>query len=248
MASNSETGHAKNVANFENLITSITAFGPAYNPNKNSIKLPELQSVLDQSKVALNAVNIAHAAFSNAVAARETAFEPFSKLTTRINNALKASDTTVNVNDNVKTIVRKLQGRRASAKISDEEKQALEADGKVVNQISAAQMSFDSRIENFDKLIMLLASVPAYSPNEEDLKLDALKAYHNLLKTKNNDVLVATVQLSNARIKRNELLYKPLVGLVSMALDAKVYLKSVFGVSNPNYKQISKLSFKSIDL
>ena len=128
MASNSETGHAKNVANFENLIISISAFGTAYNPNKNSIKLPELQSLLAQSKVALNAVNIAHAAFSNAIAARETAFEPFSKLVTRINNALKASETTEHVDDSANTIVRKLQGRRASAKISDEEKQALEAD------------------------------------------------------------------------------------------------------------------------
>lgn len=245
MASNSETGHAKNVANFENLITSITAFGTAYNPNKNSIKLPKLQSVFAQAKDQLNAVNIAHAAYSNAVAARESAFEPFGKLTTRINNALKASDTTKQIEDSAKTIVRKLQGRRASAKISDEEKQALEAQGKVVNQVSAAQMSFDNRIENFDKLIMLLASVPAYSPNEEDLKLDTLKAYHNLLKAKNNDVLVATVELSNARIKRNELLYKPLTGLVDVALDSKVYVKSVFGASSPNYKQISKLRFVS---
>lgn len=169
MASITETGHAINVTNFETLITAVTAYGASYNPSKDSIKLPALKSILTASKESLNAIYIAQPAYSNAVAARESAFEPFSKLITRVNNALKASDTTVQVDESAQTIVRKLQGRRASAKISDEDKQALEAEGKEVNQISAAQMSYDSRLENFDKLIMLLTSVPLYNPNEEDL-------------------------------------------------------------------------------
>ena len=161
MASISETGHANNVANLESLIISATAFGTSYNPSKDSIKLPALQTLLSASKDSLNAVNIAQSAYSNAVSARESAFEPFSKLITRVNNALKASDTTVQVDESAQTIVRKLQGRRASAKITDEEKKALEAEGKEVNQISATQLSYDSRLENLDKLIMLLESVPS---------------------------------------------------------------------------------------
>lgn len=243
MASNSETGHATNVTNLETLITSITAYGASYNPSKDSIKLPALQSVLTASKESLNALNIAQPAYSNAVAARESAFEPFSKLITRVNNALKASDTTVQVDDSAQTIVRKLQGRRASAKISDEEKQALETEGKEVTQISAAQMSYDSRLENFDKLIMLLTSVPLYNPNEEDLKIASLTTYYNELKAKNSDVLVPTVHLSNARISRNDILYKPLTGLVDVASDSKTYIKSVFGASSPQFKQVSKLRF-----
>lgn len=136
MASTSETGHAKNVTNLESLITSIIAFGTSYNPSKNSIKLNALQALLTASKQSLNAVNIAQSAYSNAVAARESAFKPFSKLITRVNNALKASDTTVQVDESAQSIVRKLQGKRASAKLTDEEKKALEADGKEVNQIS----------------------------------------------------------------------------------------------------------------
>ena len=61
---------------------------------------------------------------------------------------------------------------KVSAKITDEEKKALEAEGKEVNQISATQLSYDSRLENLDKLIMLLESVPYYKPNEEVLKLN----------------------------------------------------------------------------
>ena len=173
MASTTETGHANNVANFESLITSATAFGTSYNPSKDSIKVPALQTLLTASKESLNALNIAQSAYSNAVAARESAFEPFSKLITRVNNALKASDTTVQVDESAQTIVRRLQGKRASAKLSDEDKKALEAEGKEVNQISAAQLSYDSKLENLDKLIMLLTSVPLYSPNEEDLKVES---------------------------------------------------------------------------
>lgn len=243
MASTTETGHANNVANFESLITSATAFGTSYNPSKDSIKLPALQALLTASKESLNALNIAQSAYSNAVAARESAFEHFSKLVTRVNNALKASDTTVQVDESAQTIVRKLQGKRASAKLTDEDKKALEAEGKEVNQISVAQLSYDSKLENLDKLIMLLTSVPLYNPNEEDLKVESLKTLYNEFKAMNNDVLTATIQLSNARISRNDILYKPLTGLVDIAFDAKVYIKSIFGATSPQFKQVSKLSF-----
>jgi glutamyl/glutaminyl-tRNA synthetase len=243
MANTSETGHAKNVTNLESLITSIIALGTTYNPSRDSIKLTALQTQFDASKESLNTVNIAQAAYSNAVAARKVAFQPFSQLITRVYNSLKATDTTIQVDQNARTIVRKLQGRRASAKITEEEKKALEAEGKEVNQISASQMSFDNRIENFYKLIMLLSSVPLYNPNEEELKIEALKALHSQLKAKNTEVILPAVQLSNSRISRNKILYNENTGLVDIALDSKTYIKSIFGATSPQYKQISKLKF-----
>ena len=245
MANSSETGHAKNVATFENLISYVSAFGASYNPSKESIKLSALQTLLTASKESLNAVNIAQAAYSNAVSAREFTFEPFSKLITRVNNALKASETTVQVDESAQTIVRKLQGKRANAKLTEEEKQALEAEGKEANQISTSQMSYDSKLENFDKLIMLLTSVPYYNPNEEDLKITSLTALYNEFRAKNGDVLTATIQLSNARIVRNNTLYQTNTGLFDIAADTKLYVKSLFGATNPQFKQISKMKFTS---
>ena len=248
MAATSETGHAKNVANFETLISFIIPYGTAYNPSRETIKIPALTAILTEAKASLNALNTVQPNYSNAVAAREVAFEPISKLITRVNNALKASDTTSQVDENAKTIVRKLQGTRASAKISTEEKATLLAEGKEQNQISASQMSFDSRIENMDKFIKLLTSVPQYAPNEEDLKVSTLTTIFNNLIAKNSAVLAATVPVSNARIARNEILYKENTGLVDTAADVKTYIKSVFGASSPQYKQISNLAFKSLNL
>ena len=85
MASTYETGCIQNVANFETLISYITAFGNDYNPSKTSLKIPELQKILSEAKTSLNAVNVAFSAHSNAIAARESAFEPLSKLVTRVN-------------------------------------------------------------------------------------------------------------------------------------------------------------------
>ena len=243
MTNTSETGHAKNVTNLESLITSIIALETSYNPSRDSIKLPALQALLTASTESLNAVNIAQAAYSNAVAARKVAFEPFSKLITRVMNSFKASGASTQVVQSARTIVRKLQGRRASAKITEEEKKALEAEGKEVNQISASQMSFDNRIENFDRLIMLLSSIPLYNPNEAELKVETLKALHNQLKEKNTEVILPIVQLSNSRIARNKILYSENTGLVDVALDSKTYIKSIFGATSPQYKQISKLRF-----
>lgn len=242
MSTNSETGHAINVANLETLITSVTAFGASYDPSKTSLKIPALNGLLTAARGALNAVNIAQSAYSNAVDAREVAFDPFGKLITRVNNALKASDTTPQVDESAQTIFRKLQGKRASAKLSDQEKDT-EENGKEANQISTAQLSYDSKLENLDKLIMLLESTPPYAPNEEDLKVASLKALYTSLKTTNTEVLTTSIQLSNARINRNEILYKPITGLVDIASDTKTYLKSVFGATSPQYKQISKLKF-----
>jgi len=92
---------------------------------------------------------------------------------------------------------------------------------------------------------MLLSSIPQYNPNEEELKISTLTALHEDLKAKNTAVVETTTPLSNSRIARNEVMYKPLTGLVDIAFDSKVYIKSVFGLKSPQFKQVSKLSFKT---
>lgn len=246
MVSTSETGHAKNVANFENLVSFVASYGAAYKPSKESLTLNALQNQSLSAKNALAAVNTALPAHSNAIAAREAAFEPLSKLITRIMNALKATDTTQQVDESARTLVRKLQGTRATAKLTEEEKKVLEEKGEKVIEVSSSQMSYDSRLENFDKLIQLLSSVPEYAPNEEELKVTSLKALLDTLKAKNSAVTAATAPLSNARIARNVILYKTDTGLVDTALAVKSYIKSLYGATSPQYKQISKLEFKNI--
>ncbi|MFA9392944.1 MAG: hypothetical protein ACERKD_24265 [Prolixibacteraceae bacterium] len=246
MASTSETGHAKNVANFEKLLTNVTGFGTVYNPSKESIKIPALIALLETAKGAITNVNSAEPAYKNAVSARELAFKPFSKLITRVNNSLKASNSSSQVDDSAMTLIRKLQGRRSTPKMTEEEKQAAAAEGKEVNQSSSSQMSYDSRLDNFDKYIKLLASIPEYAPNETELTTESLTTVYNDLSAKNTAVINATVPLNNARIARDQVLYTPLTGVVDISVDVKTYVKSIFGATSPQFKLISKLAFKSV--
>jgi hypothetical protein len=45
---------------------------------------------------------------------------------------------------------------------------------------------------------------------------------------------------------RNIKLYSPETGIVDTAQTVKNYVKSVFGATSPQYKQISKLIFRKI--
>ncbi len=246
MAKNSETGHAKNVANFESLISVITGFGSVYNPSRQSIVLAALSTLFQNAKNALSLVNSASGRNSIAIAARNEGFKPLSSLATRILNALRSSGSTRQINDAAQSLVRKIQGKRATPKLTEEEKAALTAEGIERREISSSQMSFDNRLENLDKLIQLLSEVPQYAPNETDLQVTTLTNYYNKLKEANAAVLATENQISNARLSRNEILYKPDSGLVDTAAAVKMYVKSLFGATSPQYKQVSGLAFKPI--
>jgi hypothetical protein len=51
---------------------------------------------------------------------------------------------------------------------------------------------------------------------------------------------------SNFRIARNVILYANETGLVDIAGEVKKYIKSVFGGTSPQYKQVSKLKFTKV--
>lgn len=228
-----ETGHAKNVANFEDMISFVTGYGATYNPSKTAIKLPALNALLLSAKGSLVTLNTATTPYQNATNTREIVFAPLKKLVTRVINALDATDASAQVVADAKTLARKIQGKRATPiKEGTDEK-----------SISASQTSFDSKIENFSKLIILLQGEPLYKPNEFDLKTAYLSELWQNMVNKNKAVIDTTTPLSNARINRNKVLYAPSTGVYDIQNEVKKYVKSVYGSTSPEYKQISKIKF-----
>jgi hypothetical protein len=76
--------------------------------------------------------------------------------------------------------------------------------------------------------------------------ITALTDYKTQLETINTAVKNAYTPYSNAMKARDQKLYNPENGLVARAQLVKNYVKSVFGASSPEFKQINKLSFKVI--
>jgi hypothetical protein len=85
-----------------------------------------------------------------------------------------------------------------------------------------------------------------YKPNETELQVATLQTKLDGLKTANTDLINGFTNWSNARINRNTTLYNPLTGLVQTALEVKKYVKSVFGASSPQFKQVSGLEFSNV--
>lgn len=243
MASNSETGHAKNVANFEDLISFCTGYGATYNPVKVSIQLPALNALRTTAQGTIAGVTAAATAFINATNARVILFDPIKKLATRIVAALAATDASDEMIEDAKTINRKIQGSRKSKKDETPPPENPDPDAPQPDGTSTSQQSYDSLIENFARLVDLVASEPTYTPNEVELQVVTLTALVTDMRAKNTDVINATTSLSNRRILRNKTLYEDKTGLYDIAQEVKKYVKSVFGATSPEYKQVSKIKF-----
>jgi hypothetical protein len=173
------------------------------------------------------------------------AFKTLKSYATKIINALDATDASEQTVKDARTINRKLQGQRATPKATTAQPPAGSEPTTPDKTISSSQQSYDQQIENFDKLIELLASDSNYKPNEKELGLSALQAKLTELKTTNTAVVASYTNWSNSRIARQTTLYNTLTGLVNTALDVKKYVKSVYGATSPQYKQVSKLEFKN---
>src|SRR5690606_10528631 len=119
-ASTSETGHAKNVANFEELISFCNGYGGSYNPSKPSIQISNLQALRATAQSDLTTLTTVNSVFINVTNARQAAFNPLKPLATRIVNALDASEASDTLMQDAKTINRKIQGSRKSTKPNPE--------------------------------------------------------------------------------------------------------------------------------
>ena len=270
MKSNSETGHAKNVANFEKVVAYCFGYGPAYQPGKASMQSQSLQQLLADTRNSLLTVTDYLTMYNLARNARMQAFKDLPVLCTRIVNVLAATDVSDKTTKDVQSIVRKIKGIRVSKKeetaspaepatAQPETDAATEAPAentttngnptaengnvKAPRSHSSAQTSRDHQIEHFARLMALIQSEISYQPNEVELQIGTLQMYLEQLRMTNSAVVMAEVALSNARIQRDTFLYGVKTGICDVAQDVKQYVKAVFGANSPQYKQISGLRF-----
>lgn len=247
MSSTSETGHAKNVANFEGLISFCKGYGASYNPSKDALLVTNLQTLHNLAKDNLRTAIITKTSFDNATNARKIAFKDLKPLSTKIINALAVSGSSPLTVTNAKTINRKLQGTKANIVPADTATTGEPTLPAVtVKTISTSQQSFDSIIEHFSKLLENVSQDANYKPNEAELQVANLQIRLGSLKTSNTFLINSFTNWSNARITRDNTLYNPITGLTQTALDIKKYVKSVFNSASPQYKQVSGIEFKTI--
>jgi hypothetical protein len=238
MASTSEVGHAKNVANFQDLIEFVTGYGATYNPSKNSLKLPQLVALKTTAETKLNDVITKNTTYNNKVNERMLAFSNLKTLATRLVNALQTTDASDETIKDAKGFNRKIQGKRAAATQTP-----TDTNAPAPNTISTNQQSYDQLIQHFSGLKSVLEAEATYTPNETELQVATLTTKIADLNTKNTAVATAYTNISNSRIARNETLYTSENSIYETAGEVKKYVKSVFGASSPQYNQVSGIKF-----
>ena len=241
MASTSETGHSKNVSNFETMISYCTGYGVTYNPSNSDILLSELTTLHTDSKSSVKLVKTTETPFNDVEGQRKLIFKPLKPLSTKVLGAIRSSGAPSTVIADAETINRKIQGKRADNSVIETPTEEAPKD-----KISVSQQSYDMQIDHLEKLIELVDVEPKYNPNEIPLQIATLTNYKTQLETINTAVKNSYTPYSNAMIARDKKLYDPATGLVARAQLVKNYVKSIFGASSPEYKQINKLRFKTI--
>ncbi len=239
MASTSETGHAKNVSNLETMISYCAGYGATYNPSNPEIALAQLTTLHTDSQASVKLVKTTQAPFSSVEGQRKLIFKPLKKLATKVLAAVRSSGAPLTVVADAETINRKIQGTRADNSVPE-----TPAGQTPKDKISVSQQSYDMQIDHLEKLIELVDLEPKYSPNEVPLQVATLTNLKTQLQTINTTVKNAYAPYSNAMIARDKKLYDPETGLLSKAQLVKNYVKSIFGSSSPEYKQINKLRFR----
>jgi len=239
MASTQEKGHAKNIANANQLNTYIAQLGAIYNPTNPKLLLTNLQNIYTTNFTNQESVNTLVAPYSIAVDNRENVFAPVSKKITKLRKAYKATEgvTPAQLEDFM-TIARKLKGIR---KVKNTPTTDTAEEQK---QYSTSQMSYDQRTNNYDLLISQLKNTSNYNPNETEYKIETLKEEKNQMLQATQNVTNAFVPLNNARSIRNNSMYLSEDNLVDTFNKAKDYLFTILDSNSVQYKAIAKIKFK----
>ncbi len=238
MASTSEVGHVKNVANLGTGIQILQEMGTMYNPSNTNIQLTNLINFKTAIEGTINQLNSKIPSYKNAVANRENSIAQLGKKTTKILNFSKSLNISTTDKENILSQVKKVRGENKAKVVNPE---TSEASG-----ISTSQMSYDSRIANLSLLINLVASHSEYQPNENEIKIANLQTYQQELSTLSSLVNSAGNELITARLNRNNAMYLTENNIVKVMNETKAYLKSLGQVAQPYYKAFVKLKFKGL--
>ena len=236
MSSTSEVGHAKNVANLQKLTEQVSVY-TLYNPPVASLSVPNLQTLYTTAVAKLSEVEEKRNANKNAIALRQVAFENLKPTSTRIINLLGILGLPDATLDQAKSLNRSIQGTNKKPKTTPPPPEGAGAGA------STSRQSYTQQAENFGILLQLLATIPAYTPNEEDLMLENLTTYHRSLVSTTQPVDQTEAELKVKLIERNQILYTEGTGLYDIALNVKKYVKGLYGATSPEYSNVSSIEF-----
>lgn len=238
--SKSEVGHIKNLENYNDLILYCRSLEPIYNPSRDQIKVSTMQ---EHYLAALDAnENLRQARYELTIGInyRQEKFQGYKKKATRMYGALVASTSDQLIIADFLTVNRKIQGKLSIPRTNEDQ-----ANQEIMRAVSNSQQSIDQIMDHFADAIQILELVPDYNPNEEDLKISALKTYLQGLREANAAVESRFITYSKSLDERDNIFYSAAGGIVQVTKMVKAYIKSIYGFNSPEHRYVRNIRFKS---
>lgn len=246
MKKNQETGHAKNVANMNLFRKYCASLNYEFNPSRLELQPKSLDTLIASCRSSQKEVKDTKATHQFATNEREVAFNPLSKLVTKISAAVVATGATPQTLKDVRAMVRKINGTRAKPLPKEPVPPTDQTNVQAAKNRSVSQQGFDNKVDHFEQLITLLTTLPKYKPNEQELTVENLTRYFEDLQAKNNAASDAETALNRARTIRNEVMYGKENSLIEVANGLKAYIKSVYGALSPQSRRANAFKFTRI--
>lgn len=240
----SETGHAKNVANFETVTIILAGLGANYNPTQALILLAALQTKLAEAKDALNALDAWEAAKKVAVNERQAEYADIQKLAVNIKREAEVAVNDPAFTKDLQTIVRKFTGSAAPGTPKPTDDPATPETDESKTGKSVSERSYDKLVSHFADLIALLKTQPSYKPNDAEIQIATLETKLAQMEAKNNAAKAAIAATGNGQDARDQILYDKDTGVIKLVKLIKTQLARKPGKDSAAYQHINALEFR----
>lgn len=240
-----ETGHNKNVANFEAVIIILTSLGPLYNPAQALILLPALQTKLTEAKAALAAVNAAEADRTVKTDEIQAEFRDLDKYAVNIKRVAAITVNDEAFNRDLQNLVNRMRPQKRSTGVPDDPS-TPDVDESRTNR-STSMRSYDSQIGLLAEISALLKTKAGiYDSPDPEYTIEAVDAKVESLSTKNNAAKTSVALLGSALDARDQCLYDEQTGVLKRIKLIKTQLLFKPGKDSAAYRQVNALEFRPV--
>lgn len=242
MANEKESGFVINSTNIASRISIISRHQSEYNPSSSLLQLSELTPLSEKLQKAIQKVNETHQAYTRSIANRRKEYKQLDALAFRSMQLLKSSDATPEEIKMGKNLFAKYKSIRVK-EIPDageiKAKASENGDTPDVKYRSVSHLGYTNRLSNFMNIVNFLKSVPAYHPNEEELKTAAMEKVAANIETLNQQRDVAAGSWTTAITERNTIMYKP-GGAHDIMMKVMAYVAGSAGKDSAFYQELKK--------
>lgn len=235
MALASESGFGARLQNAQTLKTFIESFAN-FNPPKSEDSVEEFEKLLNQcAEINTNIASFTQS-YTLAVKSRSDIFNgnQASNIKLLLSPISKYVQAQYGKDSREYSSIATIIGRMRNAKGA---KTAANSQDEVKDSISQSELSFGSLLQNFKDLVASLEQLANFNPANDLIKIKTLKDTIELVGKLNQEVILRTLPISQAREQRKTLFDD----LNQRAQRIKSYTSATYGNKSPEYKAISKL-------